>query len=254
MKRKAFYAAACLSLLLTGCITNGTKPTVEETTVAEATTEAETQAKEEQDEATFDDIFIQEIKSDVESGDYDGAIELAREHRDELKSLTVDSWMSTGNGDGYGVYKVTLMVAGKDGTLRQEHHKYMLYIGAYQDGIRIGQAIWMEMGNGSTRIYYGNWEDDAPSGETVYYTSPDGGYEGPNPRTINLVDGLYDGVLPVDDENTITFASGKIQYIRYDEKTGVYVFDEKDGKTWGNKNEEVIDTVYGAPGFGENPY
>ncbi len=42
MKRKAFYAAACLSLLLTGCITSETNPTVEETTVVEATTEAET--------------------------------------------------------------------------------------------------------------------------------------------------------------------------------------------------------------------
>lgn len=250
MKRKAFYVAACLSLLLTGCVT---KITDTETTVAESTTEAEQQAKEEQDEATFDDIFIQEIKTDVESGDYDGAIKLAREHRDELKSLTVDSWMSTGNGDGYGVYKVNMQVPGQDGKL-MDHSQYMLYIGSFQDGIRTGQAIWMEMGHGSARIYYGNWENDAPNGETVYYTSPDGGYEGPNPRTINLINGLYDGVLPADDEYTITFASGKIQYIRYDEKRGSYVFDEKDGKTWGNKNEDMVNAVYGASGFGDRPY
>lgn len=56
-----------------------------------------------------------------------------------------------------------------------------------------------------------------------------------------------------DNERGITFKNGKIQY-KYDEKNGVYVFQEKDGHTWGNKNKSVIDGLYGVPGFGHHFY
>lgn len=205
----------------------------------------------------FDESTIQKIKATVQNGNYEDALNIAREAKKNFELPQKDVWTSTNNGEGYGFYKVTMISHGKDGIDGGdiEVSKTMLYIGNYQNGKRIGtNSIWMEFGgHGGTILVLCDWSNDAPNGNATFYRSINDESERPNPRYINLVNGLFDGVLMVDIEEGITFKNGKIQY-KYDEKTGVYVFQEKDGHTWGHKNKSVIDGLYGVPGFGHHFY
>lgn len=208
----------------------------------------------------FDESTVQKIKAAVQNGNYEDALNIAREAKKNFELPQKDVWTSTNNGEGYGFYKVTMISHGKDGIDGGdvEVSRTMLYIGNYQNGKRIGtNSIWMQFGgHGGTILVLCDWSNDAPNGNATFYRSINGTNdenELPNPRHINLVNGLFDGVLMVDIEEGITFKNGKIQY-KYDEKTGIYVFQEKDGHTWGHKNKNVIDGLYGVPGFGHHFY
>lgn len=205
----------------------------------------------------FDESTIQKIKAAVQNGNYEDALNIAREAKKNFELPQKDVWTSTNNGEGYGFYKVTMISHGKDGIDGGdvEVSRTMLYIGNYQNGKRIGtNSIWMQFGgHGGTILVLCDWSNDAPNGNATFYRSINDEYERPNPRYINLVNGLFDGVLMEDNERGITFKNGKIQY-KYDEKTGIYVFQEKDGNTWGHKNKNVIDGLYGVPGFGHHFY
>ncbi|WP_031547580.1 tetratricopeptide repeat protein [Oribacterium sp. FC2011] len=151
-----------------------------------------------------------------------------------IADLYDGKYISTENGTGFGIYNVEC--------------QYFLYRGGFKNGLRDGKGtITLLMTDEWERIWRADcdWNQDIPYGMAEIYSF----YFGEGSYTINgnvqINNGLYDGVLVMDDEyfsTNMLIEQGKI--LNY---SGI----EKDSGNYFDYHNEDEETIFGMPGYGD---
>ena len=125
-------------------------------------------------------LFLNDLLSAYEAGDYDGFD--TRLDSVEFKALSgqIPQYpvINTGSSGGYGI--------GIYETVTGDIPEYYIYIGNYSGTARGGSGDWI-LRYASYR-YSGSWENDMPNGQGVLYTNT-------STTTGALSDGLWDGEI-----------------------------------------------------------